>query len=53
MMLSDILLAASVLIIVIYGYYVMKRLDDFLHENLKRHAERFDYKENNGGKIHK
>lgn len=53
MMLSDILLAVCVGIIVLYGYHVMKSLDEFLRDNLKRHAERFDYKENNGRKIHK
>ena len=36
MVVRDILLVAAVLVVMVFGFFVMKRLDKFLDENRKR-----------------
>ena len=48
MMLSDIILAVGFVLIVLYGYHLMKRLDAYLYQNFRKPAEKNNYTEHNG-----
>ena len=53
MLLSDILLAAAVLAAVLYGFYLMRRIDGYLAKKPGKNSVGTVHIINNGRKIHK